>query len=252
LNVAESVEKCAVGSAAQNIPYVLDNPYVIKSSDFGFSDPSDVPANQLLAVKFVILPNAGVITDNLVQVTPNQVVSAADINGGRLLFWPSAYLTGTFFLCKFQVQDNGGTANGGRDLDPDPKVLDVRIVPVNHAPVGTSGTVTGQENTAYVFSTSDFGFTDPNDFPPNNLLAVKFALLPQAGTLTDNGIALTVNQFVSAADIKAGKLVFTPNTNLAGTFFLTKFQVEDDGGTANGGMNLDPIPKILDSRLTPH
>jgi hypothetical protein len=79
------------------------------------------------------------------------------------------------------------------------------------------------------------------------MLAVKFTTLPHAGTLADNGVALTAGQFVSAADIRAGKLTFTPLTNLrGGPYFVCQFQVQNNGGTANGGVDIDPTPKVLD------
>ncbi|NCA82990.1 MAG: exo-alpha-sialidase, partial [Opitutae bacterium] len=66
----------------------------------------------------------------------------------------------------------------------------------NHAPVGTSNTVTMLEDTPYAFSVADFGFTDPNDSPPNILAAVKITTLPAAGTLTSGGSAVTNGQRV--------------------------------------------------------
>lgn len=227
---------------------VVNTPYVFKTADFGFTDPNDSPPNSLSAVKFPLLPSVGTLTDNGVAVTANQFVSAADINAGKLKFTPNTNVTGgPFFLCKFQVQDNGGTKNGGANLDPTAKILYVNVKVPNHAPVGTSKTVTSARNTTYVIKTADFGFTDPNDSPPNTLLAVKITLLPSAGTLTDNGVAVTANQFISAADIAAGKLKFTPTANLSGgPFFLCKFQVEDNGV----GANLDPTAKTMSIKLT--
>ena len=206
----------------------------------------------------MLLPNSGTLTDPVTGAGAVDAeikftfVSATDISSGKLVFTPSINLVGgPYFLCKFQVQDNGGTANGGVNLDPSPKILDVNILHVNHAPVGTSGTVTGHKNTSYTLKSTDFGFIDPSDNPANSLAAVKLVLLPNSGTLTDNGVAVTLNQFVSAADISAGKLVFTPTAGLSGgPYFLCKFQVQDNGGTANGGVNLDPNPKILDIKLT--
>lgn len=228
-------------TAGQNVAYAL------KTSDFGFSDPNDVPPNSLQAVKFTLLPSVGTLKDNNVAVSVNQFVSAADIASGKLVFTPNTdVLGGPFFLCKFQVQDNGGMANGGVNLDPSAKVLYVKLVKPNHAPSGTSKTLTTGESVACPLKTSDFGFIDPDDSPPNSLLAVKFTVLPTVGTLKDNGVAVTANQFVTATDITNGKLVFTPNTNLlGGPFFLSKFQVQDNGGTANGGVNLDPNAKVL-------
>ena len=56
-------------------------------------------------------------------------------------------------------------------------------------------------------------------------------------------MAVTAGQFVSVADITAGKLMFTPAANANGAGYASfTFQVQDDGGTANGGVDLDPTP----------
>ena len=80
------------------------------------------------------------------------------------------------------------------------------------------------ENTNKIFAVSDFGFSDPNDTPANNLLAVKITTLPGSGTLTDNGVAVTAGQFVPVADITGSKLIFTPVANTVGSTSFT-FQV---------------------------
>ena len=52
-----------------------------------------------------------------------------------------------------------------------------------------------------------------------------------------------------AADITAGKLVFTPAANANGAGYASfTFQVQDDGGTANGGVDLDPSANTHDHR----
>jgi hypothetical protein len=185
-------------------------------------------------------------------VTAGQFISVADVSGGKLIFTPAANANGSNYAnFTFRVQDNGGTVSGGVDTDSTARTVTINVTSVNDAPAGTSGTLTAVKNTAYKFKAADFGFTDPNDNPANTLLAVKIALPPSAGIIQDNGIAVTMNQFISAADIATGKLVFTPNSNLVGgPFFLCKFQVEDNGGTANGGVNLDPTAKILDVKIT--
>src|SRR4029077_16259147 len=63
-------------------------------------------------------------------------VSVADITGGLLKFTPAVNANGTGYASfTFQVQDNGGTANGGVDLDPSPNTITVNVTPVNDAPV---------------------------------------------------------------------------------------------------------------------
>ncbi len=152
----------------------------------------------------------------------------------------------------FQVQDNGGTANGGIDLDPSPRTITINITPVNDAPQGASKTVTTLEDTAYTFASLDFGFSDPNDTPANSLQAVKITTLPATGTLTNNGVNVTAGQFITAGDVNAGKLMFTPPANANGASFATMtFQVQDNGGTANGGIDLDPSPRTITINVTP-
>jgi len=122
---------------------------------------------------------------------------------------------------------------------------------VNDAPVGTNNTVTTAEDAPYVFRAADFGFSDPLDTPPNALLAVKLTTLPGAGALRLNGIALTSGQFVSSTDIAAGNLVFTPAANATGAGYASfTFQVQDNGGSAAGGVDLDPTPRTMSINVT--
>ena len=75
-------------------------------------------------------------------MTAGQSVSVADINGGLLKFTPAANANGNGYASfTFQVQDNGGTANGGVDLDPSPNTITVNVTAVNDAPA-VSGPVT--------------------------------------------------------------------------------------------------------------
>src|SRR6185436_2550301 len=121
----------------------------------------------------------------------------------------------------FQVQDDGGTANGGVDLDQSANTITVNVTSVNDAPAGADKTVTTLEDTDYVFTAADFGFTDSTDSPANALANVRITTLPGAGTLKLSGVAVTAGQFVSAANINAGNLKFTPAANASGTSYTT-------------------------------
>src|SRR5205823_11883935 len=176
----------------------------------------------------------------------------ADTTGNKLVFTPAANANGTGYASfTFQVQDNGGTASGGVDFDQSPNKMTIDVTSVNDAPAGTNNTVTTNEDIGYVFGTSDFGFTDPNDSPANALLAVKITALPAAGSLTDNNVAVTLNQFIPVPDITGNKLVFTPAANANGNGYASfTFAVQDDGGTANGGVDLDASPNTLTVDVT--
>jgi co-chaperonin GroES (HSP10) len=126
---------------------------------------------------------------------------------------------------------------------------------VNEAPAGTNKAVLIAEDTSYVFSVADFGFTDPSDSSaPNSLQAVKITALPGAGagTLTNSGSPVSAGAFISAADIAADHLVFTPVLNANGSPLGTfTFQVQDNGGTANSGVDLDQSANTFTINATP-
>src|SRR5262249_15635730 len=137
------------------------------------------------------------------------------------------------------------------DLDQSPNTITVDVTSVNDAPSGADKTITTLEDTAYTFTASDFGFSDANDSPANSLLAVNIATLPSAGSLTDNGTAVTAGQYVSVSHIISGYLKFTPASNANGAGYASfTFQVQDDGGSANGGVDLDQSPNTITVDVT--
>ena len=86
------------------------------------------------------------------------------------MFTPAANGNGTGYASfTFQVQDDGGTANGGVDLDQSANTISINVTAVNDAPAGTDNTVTTLEDTAYTFAAADFGFSDAGDSPANAL-----------------------------------------------------------------------------------
>jgi len=242
----------APAGTSKSITTLEDAAYTFSVADFGFTDTSDSPANTLLAVKISTLPIAGVLADNGVAVAAGQFISLADITGGLLKFTPGANGNGAGYASfTFQVQDNGGTANGGVDLDQSPNTITINVTAVNDAPAGTDKIVTTLEDTAYTFTTADFGFSDPNDSPANTLLAVKISTLPLIGTLALSGVAVTVGQVITAANITSGLLKFTPVANANGTGYASfMFQVQDNGGVTNGGVDLDASPNTITINVT--
>jgi hypothetical protein len=249
---ASAVVNHAPAGADTTVATNEDTAYVFAIADFGFTDTADAPANALKAVKITTLPGTGTLTDNGTAVSTGQFIDVTDITAGLLKFTPALNANGTANASfTFQVQDNGGTANSGIDLDQSANTLTVNVASVNDGPIGTSNSVTTSEETAYVFVVADFGFTDPNDSPTNSLAAVKITALPGAGSLSDNGTAVTVGQVVALADITSGQLKFTPAVNASATPYTTfTFQVQDNGGTTNSGIDLDPSPKTMTVNVT--
>jgi hypothetical protein len=172
-------------------------------------------------------------------------VGTLQINAdGTYTFTPAPGYTGPVPQVTYTLSNGSGSV--------DTSTLAINVTPINRAPTGTSRTATLLEDSAYTLTVADFGFSDPNNTPANSLQAVRISTLPQAGSLTNNGVAVTAGQLISVADINAGRLRFTPAANANGTGYATfTFQVQDDGGTTNGGVNLDPSPKTFTLNVTP-
>ncbi len=118
-----------------------------------------------------------------------------------------------------------------------PITQQVIVNSVNDQPSGTDTTVSTLEETAYTFTSADFGFSDSADNDAFN--KVKMTALPLLGTLTNNSVAVLAGDLVSVSDIDAGLLAYTPPLNGSGTAYDSfTFQVQDTGGTVYGGVDL--------------
>ncbi|MEM9734576.1 MAG: DUF4347 domain-containing protein, partial [Pseudomonadota bacterium] len=159
-------------------------------------------------------------------------------------------LTDTF---DYEVTDFNGITNDA--------TVTITVTGVNDAPSGTDSTVTIDEDTSHTLTVADFGFDDPVDGTNDNFDEVVFTTVPANGALIYNNgggdSTLADGASVTAADIAAGFLRFVPvanenNTSTpGGTYTSFTFQVRDDGGTANGGVDLDPTPNTLTFSVTP-
>jgi VCBS repeat-containing protein len=168
-----------------------------------------------------------------------------------------------------QIVDNRGGSPDGTDLlDGVERIVfanndywvenDGTLTVINDAPLGVDHTLTFIEDVVHTFSVSDFSFTDTEG---NALLEVKIVDLPLAGTIYYDAdgagtafapVAISAGQTFTAADLTAGRLTFVsaPNANGAGYASFT-YQVRDNGGTAHGGADTDPVPNTITIDVTP-
>lgn len=182
------------------------------------------------------------------QIVLSGTISAinAYLSGSsRPTFTPAANSVANVTLT-MTTNDNGNT--GGPALT-DVDTATISITPVNDAPAGADKTITLTEDGSYTFTAADFGFTDPNDSPANALSAIIINTLPTNGTLSISGVPVTAGQVINAANI--GSLTFTPSANTNGTALASfTFQVRDNGGTANGGVDTDFSPNTITFNVT--
>jgi hypothetical protein len=155
-----------------------------------------------------------------------------------LVFTPAANFNGAATLT-FQSNDLGATGAGGARIDAD--TLAITVIPVNDAPAGTDATATAIEDTAYVLSGADFGFTDIDAADALSAVRIDALSLPVGATLRVSGVAVTAGQVISAADIAAGRLVFRAAPDAIGAGYASfAFSVRDTGGPA-----FDTAPNTL-------
>ena len=202
------------------ITVIEDGAYKLQSPDFGFSDVDS--ADSLVSVKVTSLESQGSLTLGGIDVILNQVVSRADIDAGLLTFSPAANEEGSAYD-QFSFTVNDGTVDSTQSAT---LTFDVTAVP--DQPMAADSTLVIVENSAYTFSTTDFGFSDPDS--GDTLVSLTITQLATVGTLSINGTAVALNQTISKFEVDSGHLVFTPNSNESGLVYDSfQFSVNDGG-----------------------
>ncbi|MGV3551806.1 Ig-like domain-containing protein [Rhizobium sp.] len=207
---------------------IEDTDYVFSVSDFSFSD---VDGDALSAVVIVTLPGEGegmLLLDG-VAVQAGDSIDVSDIIGGKLVYQPRGNEFGVARASvTFKVVDDGGTEAGGTDTSG-AYTLTFNIDPVEDAPTGANRVLPMVEDVPAAIDTWRIGFADA-DY--EGFGAIIITTLPTSGALTLDGVAVGLGDTVAAADIVAGKLVYTPGANASGFPLATMgFKVVDTGGT---------------------
>jgi hypothetical protein len=207
--------------------------YFFRLEDFGFTDPNDVPADNLAGIKIVTLPTRGQVDyvylapdgAHYASVTTGQLLSIPQLQS--LQFFPADGENGSpYCTFTFEVQDDGGTALGGADLDPIPKTFTINVTPVNSWPnflAGGNQLVTDKSGPQAVSGWAKQISPGPPDEAGQK---VHFDVT------SDNPSLFSAQPALNAS----GKLTFEPAIGVNGTANVTVVAV-DDGGTANGGFD---------------
>ena len=107
--------------------------------------------------------------------------------------------------------------------------LSLKIFGWNEPPTTHDVTIQALQSRPYAFKTTDFPFADVD--PHDKLTKIEIEKLPAKGLLTLNGVAVRAGQTISAADVAAGKLVYTPPAGATGAGFASLvFEVLDSHG----------------------
>ncbi|WP_080507775.1 tandem-95 repeat protein [Rhodopseudomonas palustris] len=121
---------------------------------------------------------------------------------------------------------NGGTSTA---------TVTVNVQGVNDVPTGTNASLTVSEDVTRVLMLADFGYVDDDGDAMSGVTITSLSANAGLGQLLYGNVAVTVGQFISAADIAAGMLNFAPVdnvfTNVGSVSF--GFEVMDSTGTSD-------------------
>lgn len=251
INVSPPAPNQAPSGIDKTVSTPEDVPYTFAANDFQFTDNSINPPHQLKEVIITTITLRGALILGDVPVIVGQAVPVAAIPTLKFVPEPNAngIPPGSF---TFQIRDNGGTVNGGVDLDPTPNNFYIILRPVNDPPQGVNVTRTIVEDQPYTFSRADFPMSDTLDTPANNFSGVRISNLPSSGTLARYGTPITnAGQLIPSHELGTGlQYIPEPNANGDARDSFT-FQITDDGGTADGGIDADTEVKTFTFNITP-
>ncbi len=137
----------------------------------------------------------------------------------------------------FRASDDGTTISS-------PAYRSFNVVAVNDPPAGTDRSVYAVEDQPYTFSSTTFWASDRLDRLSNPIIAVEITTLPSRGTLKLGTETVTAGQMIPVAQLST--LTWTPESGTFGTGYASlTFRLQDNGGTTNGGVDIDPTPNTL-------
>jgi len=168
----------------------------------------------------------------------------ADINTALATakYSPNANYNGSAQI-DLQVTDTFGgiVATGTGSATNDSDSIAVTVNSVNDEPAGADDSAAPIEGATYTFLTTDFsdGFSDPID--GDSFAGVRITTLPPgaSGIIKLNGVAISAGDTITKTQLDNNELTFDAAAATGGTSPTFTFQVQDDGGNLNGGVDLD-------------
>jgi len=195
------------------------------------TNDTDVNLDSLAVSAFTIAGSAG----PFVTGTPYSISGVGSLtlnSSGSFTFTPAANYAGPVPLITYTVSDGSATSTA---------TLSISITPVNDAPTGTDDSVTTTKDTPVILGISDFGsYSDIENSP---LAKIQITTLESKGRLEyfngSSWVDVPLNQEITAADINAGKLRYTPASGESGASYTTiGFKVSDGSAYSAGAYTL--------------
>ena len=103
----------------------------------------------------------------------------------------------------------------------------------NTPPTASDGRVTARENQDYTFTAADFNFSDSDGDP---LASVTIKVRPESGALKLDNARVRVDAMVTRAQLDAGSLTYTPQTDQTGTGVAFFYFAVSDGAAESASV----------------
>ncbi len=230
-----------------------DTQLTIVPADFGFTDVAE--GHAFNRVQITTLPATGTLKLNGVAISAGDFATKAQLDANQLTFDSVANASGSPYTAfTFQVEDAGGTDNGGINLDATPQTFTINVLAVNDVPVAQASSVTTNEDTSKTFAASDFLFTDVEGDSLASITIISLTLA-SGDTLKLSGTDVTVGQTILSANIP--NLVYAPAAEAIGAARSSFGFTANDAGSgmvaANMTINVETsvLPAFVDPNPNP-
>ncbi len=190
-----------------------DGVLAFTEADFNFADANS--ADELVFITVTSLPEKGKLLLEGMMVEAGQRIEKAQVS--KLTFEPAADEFGdNYSSIGFKVSDGV--------LESAEHSINVKVLAINDKPAGIDSLLLVNEDEAYTFAVTDFGFVDKDHEQPTSIMIVS---LPAKGSLLFSGEPVALDQVIEASEIS--NLVYVPLTNENGAGYAQFDFIVNDG-----------------------
>ncbi|WP_429546512.1 Ig-like domain-containing protein [Pseudomonas frederiksbergensis] len=210
--------------------------YTLTAADLNTTD--DFTAADGLTYRVLVTPGSGTLLVNGVAIGAFGTFTQADVNNGLVTFQHSG---DEHFVDSFQFSVSDGTLTTATES------FSLNIVPQNDTPTAVNdGRVFTAEGGTVTITNSNIVVADSDrqgdagggtQYAETNDVVLQITVLPQFGHLTLNGVNVTLNQAITAAQLAAGNLKYVHDGSENFTDSFTVVPVDDQGVAIAAGTN---------------
>ncbi len=183
--------------------------YTVRLTDFGFSD-IDGDSFSSVRIDTLNLAIGDTFTNDNVPIQVGDIITLKDIDDGDIKYTP--------------VDDGFGvgrttftfSVNDGTSFAATPSTFSFDVAQGNQSPASSNSSVSTAEDATYVFSASDFNFSDPDMGDTLGVVTISNLNLAAGDQLLYFGSAVTNGEAISLAELTNGDFTYIPAAGTSG------------------------------------